>query len=139
MPQPSTLSILISTEQIRARTAEMARQIEADLAGEPVLLLGVLNGAVHFLSDLSREINSDSLLDFLQTSSYHGGKSSSGVVQIRKDLDINIEGKNVIIVEDIVDTGITLSHLRGAALHSKTKVAKGCRSALKKGKQKGPS
>ena len=136
MPQPSTLSILISTEQIRARTAEMARQIEADLAGEPVLLLGVLNGAVHFLSDLSREINSDSLLDFLQTSSYHGGKSSSGVVQIRKDLDINIEGKNVIIVEDIVDTGITLSHLRELLSTRKPKSLKVAALLSKKGSRK---
>ncbi|WP_457849491.1 phosphoribosyltransferase, partial [Staphylococcus aureus] len=79
---------------------------------EPVLLIGVLKGSIHFLSDLGRALKLDAKLDFLQTSSYHGGKSTTGVVQIRKDLDINIENLNVIIVEDIVDTGVTLSHLR---------------------------
>jgi len=90
----------------------LAELIDQELNGEPVLLIGVLKGSVHFLSDLGRCLKSDTVLDFLQVSSYHGGKSSTGVVQIRKDLDINIEGLNVIIVEDIVDTGVTLSHLR---------------------------
>jgi len=90
----------------------LALKIDEELGGEPVVLIGVLKGSIHFLSDLGRAMKSDAEIDFLQTSSYHGGKSSSGVVQIRKDLDINIEGLNVIIVEDIVDTGVTLSHLR---------------------------
>jgi hypoxanthine phosphoribosyltransferase len=106
------LDVLISEEAISAKVAEMAKMIDRDLGGEPVLLIGVLKGSIHFLSDLGRLLKSDAQIDFLQTSSYHGGKSSTGIVQIRKDLDINIEGLNVIIVEDIVDTGVTLSHLR---------------------------
>jgi hypoxanthine phosphoribosyltransferase len=104
--------VLISEEELRARTAELAHMIDEDFKGESVLLVAVLKGSVHFLSDLGRALSLDTEIDFLQTSSYHGGKSSTGVVQIRKDLDINIEGLNVIIVEDIVDTGVTLSHLR---------------------------
>jgi hypoxanthine phosphoribosyltransferase len=108
----SKLSVLISEEGLRLRIRELADQIDEELAGESAVLIGVLKGSIHFLSDLGRAINSETVIDFLQTSSYHGGKCSTGVVQIRKDLDINIEGLNVIIVEDIVDTGITLSHLR---------------------------
>jgi len=108
----SHLDVLISELQIRVRTAELAKQIDDEFGGEPVLLIAVLKGSIHFLSDLGRMMKSDTQLDFLQVSSYHGGKSSTGVVQIRKDLDINIEGLNVLIVEDIVDTGVTLSHLR---------------------------
>ena len=104
--------VLISEEELRARTAELAHMIDEDFKGESVLLVAVLKGSVHFLSDLGRALSLDTEIDFLQTSSYHGGKSSTGVVQIRKDLDINIEGLNVIIVEDIMDTGVTLSHLR---------------------------
>jgi len=106
------LDVLVSASQIQEKTRELAELIDQELNGEPVLLIGVLKGSVHFLSDLGRCLKSDTVLDFLQVSSYHGGKSSTGVVQIRKDLDINIEGLNVIIVEDIVDTGVTLSHLR---------------------------
>lgn len=106
------LDVLLSKDQIQTRIAELARKIESDFEGEPILLIAVLKGSVHFLSDLAREISGETQLDFMQTSSYGSGKSSTGVVQIRKDLDINIEGLNVIIVEDIVDTGITLSHLR---------------------------
>lgn len=106
------LDVLLSHSQIHSRIAEMARQVEKDYEGEPVLLVAVLKGCIHFLSDFARELKLDAQLDFMQTSSYGKEKSSSGVVQIRKDLDINIEGLNVIIIEDIVDTGITLSHLR---------------------------
>ena len=112
MSSSAQLSVLISKESLDIRILELAKQIDEDLKGEPVLLIGVLKGSLHFLSDLGRSLSSDTEIDFLQTSSYHGGKSSTDVVQIRKDLDINIEGLNVIIVEDIVDTGITLSHLR---------------------------
>jgi len=107
------LDVLIGEAELNARIKSLARQIEADHDDKhPVLLVGVLKGSFHFLSDLARELNFETSVDFLQTSSYHGGKSSTGVVQIRKDLDINIENLNVIIVEDIVDTGVTLSHLR---------------------------
>jgi len=106
------LDVLISEESLRARIVELAREIEMDADVGPVLLIGILKGSLHFLSDLARELKLDAQIDFMQTSSYGSGKSSRGIVQIRKDLDTNIEGLSVIIVEDIVDTGITLSHLR---------------------------
>jgi len=106
------LETLIEEESLQARIGELAKVLDESVGGEPVVLVGVLKGSLHFLSDLARRMKSDSQIDFMQTSSYHGRKSSSGIVQIRKDLDINIEGKNVIIVEDIVDTGVTLNHLR---------------------------
>jgi hypoxanthine phosphoribosyltransferase len=106
------LESLLSEDTIQAKVLELANRIRADYNGETVLLLGVLKGSFHFLSDLSRLLSDMSTVDFVQVSSYGTGKSSTGVVQIRKDLDTNIEGLDVLIVEDIVDTGTTLTHLR---------------------------
>ncbi|MBX7135462.1 MAG: hypoxanthine phosphoribosyltransferase [Fimbriimonadaceae bacterium] len=106
------LSTLISEADLQARVDALGVQIDADYGGEELLLVGVLKGSFLFLADLSKRLGTNVSIDFVQTSSYGGGKSSSGVVQIRKDLDINIEGKNVLLVEDIVDTGLTLTHLR---------------------------
>jgi len=104
---------LLTEDQIRAKTLELAKLIDRDYEGQDLLLVGVLKGSFHFLSDLARAMEKqDCEVDFIQVSSYGAEKSSSGVVQIRKDLDTNIEGKNVLIVEDIVDTGVTLAHLR---------------------------
>lgn len=104
--------ILISSDQIQARVQELATDVEAHYKGEEVVLVGVLKGSLYFLADLSRNLGLEFTIDFVQLSSYGDAKSSSGVVQIRKDLDNNIEGKNVLIVEDIVDTGLTLKHLK---------------------------
>lgn len=106
------LEPLISETQISTRVAEMAGELEKRFFREPILLVGVLKGSLYFLADLSRKLDDQVQVDFIQASSYGASKSSSGIVQIRKDLDINIEGLNVVIVEDIVDTGITLSYLR---------------------------
>lgn len=106
------LDILISETQIREKVQDLARQIDERQAGRDLVLIGILKGSLHFLSDLGRALKCETRLDFMQVSSYHSGKSSTGVVQIRKDLDINIEGLDVLIVEDIVDTGTTLDHLR---------------------------
>ena len=106
------LTPLITEEQIQRKVDELAKQISKIYGDEPVLLLGVLKGSCMFLADLSRRLGHNVTMDFVQVSSYADGKSPSSVVQIRKDLDINIEGKDVLIVEDIVDTGGTLTHLR---------------------------
>ncbi|HRK20237.1 MAG TPA: hypoxanthine phosphoribosyltransferase [Fimbriimonadaceae bacterium] len=111
MATSTLLKPLIATEQIQARIEEMAAQIRSDYGDEPILAVAVLKGSFLFFADLIRQLGDQVKVDFVQVSSYGDGTESSGIVQIRKDLDINIEGKNVLIVEDIVDTGATLSHL----------------------------
>jgi len=108
----SGLQVLFSREQIRDRVAEMGRQIDRDYAGEKIVLVGVLKGAAIFLADLARSISVDNTFDFVAVSSYGKGQNSSGAVKLIKDLDQPIEGKNVMLVEDILDTGLTLHFLR---------------------------
>ncbi|TDW29922.1 hypoxanthine phosphoribosyltransferase [Cryobacterium psychrophilum] len=103
--------ILISEEQIHTRLAEMSRQIEADYAGKDLLLVGVLKGAVMVMADLARELHHPISMDWMAVSSYGSGTTSSGVVRILKDLDTDLTGRHVLIVEDIIDSGLTLSWL----------------------------
>jgi hypoxanthine phosphoribosyltransferase len=103
--------VLITEEQIRDRLQEMAREIEADYEGEDLLLVGVLKGAVMVMADLSRALDRDVAMDWMAVSSYGSGTTSSGVVRILKDLDTDIQGMHVLIAEDIIDTGLTLSWL----------------------------
>ena len=105
--------ILIEETEIRARLAEMSRQIEADYAGKDLLLVGVLKGAVMVMADLARELVHPVTMDWMAVSSYGSGTQSSGVVRILKDLDTDLHGRHVLIVEDIIDSGLTLSWLRG--------------------------
>ena len=105
------LQILYTRQQIAERVAEMGAQITGDLNGEKLVMIGVLKGAAFFLSDLSRSIQVDATFDFVATSSYGKGQRSSGAVKLIKDLDEPIEGKNVLVVEDILDTGLTLAYL----------------------------
>jgi hypoxanthine phosphoribosyltransferase len=113
--------VLVTEEQIDAKVAELAAEIDAKYAGKDVLLIGVLKGAVMFMADLSRAIQIPVQMDWMAVSSYGSGTVSSGVVRILKDLDADVLGRHVIIVEDIIDSGLTLSWLvsnleaRGAA------------------------
>jgi len=102
---------LISQVRIQNRIKKLARQIRADFRGEPLHLVGVLKGAVFFLSDLARQIRGDVSFDFIALSSYGKDTHSSGQVRLTRDLDSSIEGKTVIVVEDILDTGLTLQYL----------------------------
>ncbi|MDZ7637792.1 MAG: hypoxanthine phosphoribosyltransferase [Bryobacterales bacterium] len=106
------LEVLISAERIARRVKELGKQIDADYpVGETLLLVGVLKGAWVFLADLCRAISRPVQIDFLSTSSYGSERTSSGEVKLMRDLDESIEGKHVLVVEDIVDTGVTLSYL----------------------------
>ncbi|GAB3049230.1 hypoxanthine phosphoribosyltransferase [Sediminivirga luteola] len=103
--------ILVTEEEIKARLAELAEQIDADYAGRDVLLVGVLKGAVMVMADLARSLRSHVEMDWMAVSSYGSGTKSSGVVRILKDLDTDLTGRDVLIVEDIIDSGLTLSWL----------------------------
>jgi len=105
--------ILFTEEQIHEKLAELARRIEVDYAGTKPLLVGVLRGAVMVMADLARELTIPIEMDWMAVSSYGSGTQSSGVVRILKDLDTDLHGRHVIIVEDIIDSGLTLSWLRG--------------------------
>lgn len=105
------LKVLIRRSAIEKRVREVAQAITKDFKGQRVHLIGVLKGACIFLSDLVREIDLETSIDFIAVSSYGKGKESSGQVRVLKDLDSSIEGLNVILVEDILDTGLTLSYL----------------------------
>jgi hypoxanthine phosphoribosyltransferase len=109
--QAANLSVMISIDTLQARIQELGRQITNDYFGRDLLLVCVLKGAVFFLSDLARQIDLPLAVDFIAASSYAGGTKSTGEVRILKDLDCSLKGKDVLIVEDIVDTGLTLSYL----------------------------
>jgi hypoxanthine phosphoribosyltransferase len=105
--------VLVTEQQIRDKLAELSRRIEADYAGRDLLLVGVLKGAVMVMADLARELRSHVTMDWMAVSSYGAGTQSSGVVKILKDLDSDLSGRDVLIVEDIIDSGLTLSWLLG--------------------------
>jgi hypoxanthine phosphoribosyltransferase len=104
--------VLISSEQIQARIREMADQIEADYPDGPIYMVSILKGAFIFVADLARALKRRSVrIEFMGISSYGAQKTSSGQVKVTRDLDVNIEGQHVLIVEDIIDSGVTLSYL----------------------------
>jgi hypoxanthine phosphoribosyltransferase len=103
--------VLIEEDDLQRRIAELGEEISADYRERDLLLLGVLKGAVFFMSDLMRRLTIPCEIDFMAISSYGASTDSSGVVRILKDLDINIEGRHVLVVEDIIDSGLTLSYL----------------------------
>jgi hypoxanthine phosphoribosyltransferase len=110
--QDDLSEVLFTAEQIDARIAELARAVEADYTGRDPLLVGVLKGAVMVMADFSRELKLPITMDWMAVSSYGSGTKSSGVVRILKDLDTDLHGRDVLIVEDIIDSGLTLSWLR---------------------------
>jgi hypoxanthine phosphoribosyltransferase len=103
--------ILIDEETLAARVTELGAEVSADYQGRDLLLIGVLKGAVFFMADLMRHLTVPCEVDFMAISSYGDSTDSSGIVRILKDLDINIEGRHVLVVEDIIDSGLTLSYL----------------------------
>ena len=105
------LDVLITQDRLQARITELAAEIDADYAGRELLLVGVLKGAVMVMADLARAMHLPVSMDWMAISSYGSGTASSGVVRILKDLDTDISGKHVLVVEDIVDSGLTLSYL----------------------------
>ncbi len=113
------MEILFTRQQIADLTGAVGEKITADYAGKSIVLIGVLKGAAIFLADLARAIGVDNTFDFVAVSSYGRARVSSGAVKLIKDIDNPIEGKHVIIVEDILDTGLTLSYLRGLMLQHK--------------------
>ncbi|MBS1815719.1 MAG: hypoxanthine phosphoribosyltransferase [Acidobacteria bacterium] len=125
MPTPpdfvpaSQCEILFSEQQIAERVTAIGEEISADYKDQSIVLVGVLKGAAIFLADLARSIDVDNTFDFVAVSSYGKEKTSSGAVKLIKDLDVPIEGKHVIVVEDILDTGLTLSYLRKLLLQHK--------------------
>jgi hypoxanthine phosphoribosyltransferase len=106
------LRVLIGRERIASKVAEMGQRISQDCAGEPIVLIGVLKGATIFLADLARQITLDVSFDFIAVSSYGNAKQHSGEVKLVKDVDRSMEGGNIILVEDILDTGLTLTYIQ---------------------------
>jgi hypoxanthine phosphoribosyltransferase len=118
------LEVLLSAEQIASRVKELAAQISADYRGRPLHIIGMLKGAWVFLADLVRHLDLEVTVDFLSIASYGGASVSSGAVGITKDLDQSIEGLDVLVVEDILDTGHTFEYLRGVLEAHKPKSLK---------------
>ncbi len=110
-PDPSIGEVLVSSEDLKRRVGELAAEISRDYEGRDLLLIGILKGAVLFLADLLRELTIPCEIDFMAVSSYGSQTDSSGVVRILKDLEAPIEGRDVLIVEDIIDSGLTLQYL----------------------------
>lgn len=120
-----TIKTLLTRETVEKRIKELASQIEKDYEGKDLLVLGLLKGSIVFMTDLIKEINLPLVIDFMSVSSY-SGTTSTGVVNISKDTDIDVKGKDVLIVEDIIDTGLTLSNVKKLLEKRGTKSLKIC-------------
>ena len=127
---------VVSTDDLQTRIAELGAQITRDYEGRPPLLVGVLKGAFMFMSDLSRAIDLPVEFDFMAVSSYGAATRTSGVVRIIKDLDLDLSDRHVLIVEDIVDSGLTLNYLRRTLLARDPASLEVCTLLLKEGQQK---
>ncbi|HEX6417614.1 MAG TPA: hypoxanthine phosphoribosyltransferase [Acidimicrobiales bacterium] len=136
LDEPALGDVVVTEAQIRHRIAELGEQITADYAGDPPLLVCVLKGAFIFLADLARAIRLPIEVDFMAVSSYGASTRSSGVVRIVKDLDIDLAGRHVILVEDIVDSGLTLTYLRRNLVARQPASLEVCALFVRSGKQK---
>lgn len=106
------VEVLISREKVEERIKELAKEIEKDYAGKELVCVGLLKGSVMFMADLIKSIDLDLRIDFMKVSSYGSGTNSTGVVKILKDVDVDLAGKDVLIVEDIIDTGLTILNVK---------------------------
>ncbi|MFZ4516006.1 MAG: hypoxanthine phosphoribosyltransferase [Acidimicrobiia bacterium] len=133
---PALGRVIVGADALQARVREIGQQITTDYAGKPPLLVGVLKGAFMFMSDLARAIDLPVEFDFMAVSSYGAATRSSGVVRIIKDLELDLTGRHVLIVEDIVDSGLTLAYLRRNLLARGPASVEVCALLLKEGLQK---
>lgn len=133
---PHLGEVVVTAQDLRVRVAELGAEITADYQGRTPLLIGVLKGAMMFMTDLAREISLPLEIDFMAVSSYGNATRSSGVVRIVKDLDIDLSGRDVIIVEDIVDSGLTLSYLRRTLAARDPATLEVCALLVREGLQK---
>lgn len=130
-------AVVVDADRLQGRIAELGKQISADYADRsPILLVGVLKGAFMFMADLARHIDVPVEVDFMAVSSYGSSTRSSGVVRIVKDLDIDLTGRHVILVEDIIDSGLTLQYLRKNLAHRGPASLEVCALLLREGLQK---
>jgi len=136
MLDPHLGETVVSTEALETRVGELGAQITADYAGRAPLLVGILKGAFMFMSDLSRTIDLPVEFDFMAVSSYGSATRSSGIVRIIKDLDLDLTNRHVLIVEDIVDSGLTQTYLRRTLLARDPASLEVCTLLLKQGQQK---
>jgi hypoxanthine phosphoribosyltransferase len=133
---PDVGRVIVSESDLQARIAELGLRITADYAGRPPLLVGVLKGAFMFMSDLSRAISLPVEVDFMAVSSYGSATRTSGVVRIVKDLDVDLADRHVLVVEDIVDSGLTLSYLQRYLLARRPASLEVCALLVKDGQQR---
>lgn len=131
-------TVLVTKEDIQHRVEELGKQISDDYQGKDILLVGILRGAFVFLADLMRAMRIPIVTDFIAISSYGSASTTSGVVRILKDLDDDIEGKHILIVEDILDTGLTLNYLLKNLSSRKPASLEVCSFIIKRGKQQVP-
>jgi hypoxanthine phosphoribosyltransferase len=133
---PAVGRVIVSEEALQARITELGLRISADYAGRPPLLVGVLKGAFMFMSDLSRAISLPVEVDFMAVSSYGSATRTSGVVRIVKDLDVDLANRHVLVVEDIVDSGLTLNYLQRYLLARSPASLEVCALLVKDGQQR---
>jgi len=133
---PGLGAVVVSEEQLRRRIAELGREITADYTGRAPLLVGVLKGAFVFMSDLARAIDLPVEFDFMAVSSYGSATKTSGVVRIVKDLDVDLAGRHVLLIEDIVDSGLTLSYVRKNLKARNPASLEVCALLVRQGRQK---